>query len=126
MASLDVNNCQERVLAELCDLPSPLKENIATSICNTFAARQDLACSPNCETVKIISPLYTSFDGICVSFRDENGVYMTSCFSIGEILSYLALDADPKCIADLEAWESWDFAQKIQAIINFRCNCEQL
>lgn len=116
-------NCKETILLELANVPSPLKEEVATAICTAFDDSNTVTC-PTCETVKITSPLYISEqDGVCISFRDEDGVYVTRCFEINDILKYLTDDIDPTPITTSEQWVEWDYLDRIQAIIYYRCNC---
>lgn len=121
---LTATNCKETILATLSTLPSPLKEDLADAICQAFSDKNSPAC-PTCETVKITSPFYISEgDGMCLSFRDENGVYVTNCFSLNDVLKFLTDEVDPGLIApSLEQWLAWDYIDRIQAIIYYRCNC---
>lgn len=120
---LTTTNCKETILDTLCDVPSPLKEEVANAICAAFSDKNSPDC-PTCETVKVTSPFYISEgDGMCLSFRDENGVYVTNCFSINDVLKYLTTNVDPGDIASPEQWEAWDYVDRIQAIIYYRCNC---
>jgi len=117
-----MENCTEKISKVLAILPPSLRETITKAICDGLKTR-DLGCE-NCEIVKIISPFYLNQDGLCVSFRDENNEYSTSCFGINDILTDLTNDVNPGCLMTQEEWNALPFPDRVQAIINYRCTCE--
>ena len=122
MDSLIANmDCREKIAETLAPLPPSMRESLTNSICEAFGDRS-VDCK-GCETVKKVSPFYISFDGVCLSFRDENGVYFTRCFCINGILKNLTDDVDPGVIMSQEDWTTLGWLGRIQAIINYRCNC---
>jgi hypothetical protein len=118
---LIMDNCTEKISKKLAILPPSMREGLVKTICDAFKDR-DLNCD-DCEIVKIISPFYIDQDGICVSFRDENNEYSTSCFGINDILTQLTMDVSPGCLMEQEEWNALSFPDRVQAIMNYRCTC---
>lgn len=117
-----MDNCTEKISKALAILPPSMRDSITKSICDALKTR-DLGCD-DCEIVKIISPFYLDQDGLCVSFRNENNEYSTSCFGINDILTTLTNDINPGCLMSQEDWDNSSFEERVQAIVNFRCTCE--
>lgn len=114
--------------AYLCNIPYQWRTQIAKVICLSIADQQSLDCQmvKDCETVTTLSTFSVNGTEICITYRDENGVSFERCFDIETIINNSLDGIDPKCITTQEIWDSLSYEERIQAIIDYACTCEEI
>lgn len=118
------NNCEKVIEKYLCDLPSEWRKQITKVICEFINPAVPLNCADvkKCETLTYLSAFTVSGSEVCIDYKDENGVTVHRCFDMAEV----GLDLDPKCIMSQEDWDLLTWREKIQAIIDYACTCQQI
>lgn len=74
-----------------------------------------------CETVTSLSAFTITGTKACTTFIDERGIEIERCFDVSVLLNKVLENVDPKCVATEQEWDNFDFAGKIQAIVNKAC-----
>lgn len=118
------NNCEEVIQGYLCDLPSEWRVQIAKVICKFLNPSTTLNCDDvaKCETLTSLSAFTVDGTSVCITYKDENGTEFERCFDATDI----TMDLDPKCIMSQEDWDLLSWKDKIQAIIDYACTCQQI
>lgn len=123
--SLTCNNCNEILNKYLCDIPAFWKEEIVNSICDSIASDIDINCSDieKCETLTSLSAFSKRGNLISIIFKDERGLDINRSFDVSQLMNNALSGLNPKCIATFSDWASYSFNEKIQAILDYDCNC---
>lgn len=112
----------------LCQLPSEWRKQLVKAICKYFDNQSELACADvtNCETVTTLSSFTINEGSVCITYKDEDKQEFTRCFSLDELYNDMLGEVDPKCITSQETWDAMTATEKIQAIIDYACTCEEI
>lgn len=121
-------NCEQVISEYLCDVPSQWRTQIAKAICANLNEQQSLDCEAvrNCETVTTLSAFSIEGTQVCITYMDEDRESFTRCFDWQDIQNTILDDVDPKCITSQEIWDEMTFTERIQAIIDYACTCEEI
>ena len=120
-------NCQEVLEGYLCNIPYQWRKQIAKAICFNLTD-QTIDCQDikECETITSLSAFSVVENEICITYTDEKGVSFTRCFD-WEAIQNSKLDVvDPKCITSQEMWDAMSYTERIQAIIDYACTCQEI
>lgn len=124
MIDITCNNCEEVLSKYLCDLPSKWAQQITKVVCEAINS-SSLECSDvtKCETLTSLSAFSVNDTEICITYKDENGTSFKRCFDFDDILNDSLDEVDPKCITSQEIWDNMSYKERVQAIIDFACDC---
>ena len=125
MINITCNNCEQVVSEYLCDLPSEWRKQITKVICQTLTSQTTIDCEDikNCETVTSLSGFSVQGTEVCITYKDEKGISFVRCFNWNDVQNSTLDDVDPRCITSQEIWDDMSYAERIQAIIDFACDC---
>lgn len=121
---LSCDNCELVLAKYLCDMPDIWRKAIVKVICKSlYDATLDCEDIKECQTLTSLSAFTQTKDQICVEFKNERGEISKRCFVFPGIMDTALQDVDPWCIASAEEWVLMTYAEKVQAIIDYRCEC---
>lgn len=124
---MEVNclNCQERLSVYLCDIPEKWREQIVRTMCLAIEADNTSTCADieKCFFTAQLSAIERNGTYITISYTDENQEVVTRTFNFTQLIEHSMDGLDPKCVATQEDWDAMTYLEKIQAIIDYRCEC---
>ena len=126
MINITCNNCEQVISEYLCDLPLEWRKQITKVICKTLSSQTTINCDDvqKCETLTSLSGFTINGSEVCITYKDEKGISFKRCFDWGDVQNSTLDDVDPKCITSQEIWDAMSYTERIQAIIDFACDCE--
>jgi len=125
MIDITCNNCEQVVSQYLCDLPSEWRTQMTKVICDALG-NQSFDCTDvkSCETLTSLSAFTVIGSQVCITYKDEKGISFERCFDWEDAQNSTLDNVDPRCITDQETWDAMTFPERIQAIIDYACDCE--
>ena len=117
-------NCEEILNKELCDVPYEWRSQIIKAVC--LVQDYDYQCEKSCQSITFLSKFRNENNQICISYRDEKGKTIDTCFDYdltATILNDLIL---PDCVPlpNNLTFQNLNFDEKFQHLIDILCkNC---
>lgn len=123
--NITCDNCTQVLSEYLCDIPSSWRDQIVKAVCSSISKKSETDCEDvkACETRTSLSSFTREGTTVCITYEDEKGVSVNRCFEFDSLLNSTLDSVDPKCIASQEDWDSWTYTERVQAIIDYMCNC---
>lgn len=124
---LNCTPCMKNIEAQLSDLPSAWRDQIAAFVCNSILEANLLVnCDKvkECETVTSLGNFEVdTVDGsqVCIKYTDELGVEVNRCFDFEDVINSSLDNVDPQCLMTMEAWQSASLTEKWESIIEKVC-----
>lgn len=118
------NNCEEVMSKYLCDVPSEWRKQIVKVVCSAMVSTENCEKFKDCEALTSLSAFSVDGTEVCISYKDENGVIVERCFDFGDIMNSSLDGVDPNCLMTQEEWDALSHLERIQAIIDYGCDCE--
>ena len=116
-------NCQEKLGIYLADVPYQWRTQIINAICENLEVDLDCKSIKNCQHRASLSAIVYKNGVISITYVDEFNETFVRSFEVKTIMDGTMEGLDPKCIATQEDWDAMGYLQKIQAVIDFDCNC---
>lgn len=123
---MKICNCLLDISAFLCDIPQEWKDGITKALCYVVSTEDDdTSCTPvkNCETVTSLSAFTKVGSVLSFTYKNENGVEQTRSFNIRDAFEGILDGVDPNCITDEDEWDEMSLIQKLQSLLDGKCNC---
>jgi hypothetical protein len=115
-------NCTERLGYYLSDMPHQWRSQIVNLICDALETDCNKDCS-DCQFKAYLSSFIYKNGIISIKYTNEINDTVTRNFDVSELISNSLADVDPKCITSPEEWASMSHVARLQAIINYDCEC---